>query len=236
MGDFTQQTNELFGAISQKYNALQVRGRNINRGLEEINASIRTAFNSLGDFSGRIASIVDRIRNLRGLSQAEKDRILKMLRDLDRQADEVDREVQELPPQITQLPEGVQERLQEINTALGQIEQALNEVESGSGAGGGGGGGGARTVVRSEGPPPPDEIDWDAAQREFAAREQGGPGNPPGQGGGKKRRKTRRKRKGRKARKTRQGGYVIPNKRTHSAKGKKTPVAGKKGKSKKSRK
>jgi archaellum component FlaC len=259
MADFTQQTDDLFRSINQKYANVQVRGRSINEGVQRINQQIRAAFDLLGDFDGRIARIVERIRNLRGLSQAEKDRILNMLRDLDRQADEVGGEVKDLPEDILNLPEGIQQRIQGINDSLGQIEQALDDVERGSGAGGAGGGGGGSRVVRA--PPPLEEGDMGGidASGEFnpfvlsaqgkrgverdaalarAEREQGDSGNPSGQAGGKKRRKT--KRKGRKARKTRRGGYVIPKRRTHSAKGKKaTPVAGKgktKRKSKKSRK
>jgi hypothetical protein len=265
MGDFNQQTDDLFRAISEKYANVQVRGRNINQGVQRINQQIREAFDLLRDFDGRIARIVERIRNLRGLSQAEKERILNMLRELDRQADDVGREVQVLPEESTNLPVGVRQRIEGINDSLGQIEQALDDVERGSGAGasgaggGGGGGGNGSRVVRA---PPPLEagdmggvdargdfnpfvlsaqgkrgVERDAALAR-AQREQGDSGNPSGQAGGKKRRKT--KRKGRKARKTRRGGYVIPKRRTHSAKGKKaTPVAGKgktKRKGKKSRK
>ena len=263
MGDFNQQTDDLFRAISEKYANVQVRGRNINEGVQRINQQIRAAFDLLGDFDGRIARIVERIRNLRGLSQAEKERILNMLRRLDTQADEVGREVQDLPEDMLNLPAGIQQRIQGINDSLGQIEQALDDVERGSGAGasgaGGGGGGDGSRVVRA--PPPLQAGDMGGidARGEFnpfvlsaqgkrgverdaalarAEREQGDSENPSGQAGGKKRRKT--KRKGRKARKTRRGGYVIPKRRTHSAKGKKaTPVAGKgktKRKGKKSRK
>lgn len=231
MGDFTKRTNNLFREISQKYATVQTRGRNINQGVQQINQQIRAAFDLLRGFDQRIASIVGRIRslNLRGLSQQEKDNILRMLQTLNDQADEVGREVQDLPQEITELPQGIQQRIQEINNALDQIDQALTEVESRSdaGGGGGGGGGGAANEGRDLDVPFPD-VELQRLEREQGTR--------PGQAGGKKRRKTRRKRKGRKARKTRQGGYVIPNKRTHSAKGKKTPVAGKKGKNKKSRK
>ena len=79
MGDFNQQTDDLFRAISEIYANVQVRGRNINEGVQRINQQIRAAFELLGDFDGRIARIVERIRNLRGLSQAEKDRILNKI-------------------------------------------------------------------------------------------------------------------------------------------------------------
>jgi len=225
MGDFNQQTDDLFRAISEKYANVQVRGRNINEGVQRINQQIRAAFDLLGDFDGRIARIVERIRNLRGLSQAEKERIINMLRRLDTQADEVGREVQDLPEEITNLPAGIQQRIQGINDSLGQIEQALDDIERGSGAGASGAGGGS-----GGGGDANQGLDLDVPFPEVVKR--------PGQAGGKKRRKT--KRKGRKGRKTRRGGYVIPKRRTHSAKGKKaTPVAGKgktKRKGKKSRK
>ena len=303
MGDqFYTESENLYAQIMEKFDQIGQRTQGINERIETINRGIRDAFLNLQLFGQRVQGLVDRIRKLSGLSENEKQRIIKILTAINQRAAELESQLTDLPDDVKSLPADVQTQIQAVNDAITEIDRAVSEAESNQGGPGGppgpstqggpgGSGGGGGAIRRPPGKPsiglePRDLGGIDAEgnvnpfvfsqlgkrrlqdqAREAALRrgqseeerrlleslpdvsELQTPTPRSRRGGGKKHKKSKKKnnqRKGHKSHKSRKlhkshktsrGGYVIPNKRTHSAKGKKsTPVAGKKEKSKKSRK
>ena len=255
IGERTQGINRGIDQVNQ-----QVRAGLLD--LQALRQRVQTIVDRIRGLRGLPREEKQRIMDMLAALNQQADQILGQVRDLPEDVQNLPREIQIQVQAINDALDEIEGAVTDVESGRG----GGGGGNGGGGGGGGGGGRaplppppppalrqGDLGGVDKRGNPNPFVLSEQgrraaaldrgqaAASQQDAALLERLPGieNIPGprQGGGKKRRKTKRKgRKGRKARKSRRGGYVIPKRRTHSAKSKKdTPAAGKR-KSKKSRK